>query len=60
MVDAATGEKTAMELSGSNVLRYELSDGTSVIVRPSAFWNTFRCGTCWSAGPPGTCPGSIR
>ncbi len=35
VVDAATGEKTAMELSGSNVLRYELSDGTSVIVRPS-------------------------
>ena len=35
MVDAATGEKTAMELSDSNVLRYELADGTSVIVRPS-------------------------
>ena len=35
VVDAATGEKTAMELSGSNVLRYELADGTSVIVRPS-------------------------
>ena len=35
VVDAATGEKTVMELSGSNVLRYELSDGTSVIVRPS-------------------------
>ena len=35
VVDAATGEKTTMELSGSNVLRYELADGTSVIVRPS-------------------------
>ena len=35
VVDAATGEKTVMELSGSNVLRYELADGTSVIVRPS-------------------------
>ncbi|MBD5133563.1 MAG: phospho-sugar mutase, partial [Clostridiales bacterium] len=35
VVDAATGDKTAMELSGSNVLRYELADGTSVIVRPS-------------------------
>ena len=35
VVDAATGEKSAMELSGSNVLRYELADGTSVIVRPS-------------------------
>ena len=35
VIDTATGEKTEMELSGSNVLRYELSDGTSVIVRPS-------------------------
>ena len=35
VVDAATGGKTSMELSGSNVLRYELADGTSVIVRPS-------------------------
>ena len=24
-----------MELTGSNVLRYEMSDGTSLIVRPS-------------------------
>ena len=31
----ATGERGTMELSGSNVLRYELADGTSVIVRPS-------------------------
>ena len=29
------GKDSKMELSGSNVLRYELSDGTSVIVRPS-------------------------
>ena len=35
VVDAATGERSQMELSGSNVLRYELADGTSVIVRPS-------------------------
>ena len=35
VVDVVTGEKSAMELSGSNVLRYELADGTSVIVRPS-------------------------
>ena len=35
VVDAHTGEKSAMELSGTNVLRYELADGTSVIVRPS-------------------------
>ena len=35
VVDAATGDRTQMELSGSNVLRYELADRTSVIVRPS-------------------------
>ena len=29
------GKKTTMELSGSNVLRYEMADGTSLIVRPS-------------------------
>ena len=34
-VDTATGKKDAMELSGSNVLRFEMADGTSVIVRPS-------------------------
>ena len=35
VVDCATGAKSAMELSGSNVLRYEMTDGTSLIVRPS-------------------------
>ena len=35
VVDVASGARSAMELSGSNVLRYEMSDGTSVIVRPS-------------------------
>ena len=35
VVDLATGGKTAMELSGSNVLRFELADGTSIVVRPS-------------------------
>ncbi len=29
------GAKSTMELSGSNVLRYEMADGTSLIVRPS-------------------------
>ena len=29
------GKKSTMELAGSNVLRYELVDGTSLIVRPS-------------------------
>ena len=35
VVDCATGAKSAMELSGSNVLRFEMADGTSIIVRPS-------------------------
>ena len=30
-----TGSETAIELSGSNVLRYETDDGTVVLVRPS-------------------------
>jgi len=33
--DASTGTVTPMALSGSNVLRYELTDGTSILVRPS-------------------------
>ena len=35
VVDCATGARSSMELSGSNVLRFEMADGTSVIVRPS-------------------------
>ena len=35
VIDLSTGERSTMELSGSNVLRFELSDGTSFIVRPS-------------------------
>ncbi|WP_369282667.1 phospho-sugar mutase [Oscillibacter sp. GMB15532] len=35
VVDCATGTKTDMELSGSNVLRFELADGTTILVRPS-------------------------
>ena len=35
VLDCATGAKSTMELSGSNVLRFELADGTSAIVRPS-------------------------
>ena len=35
VIDCRTGEKSAMELSGSNVLRYELTDGTTILVRPS-------------------------
>lgn len=33
--DAATGKKTAMELSGSNVLRFETADNTVILIRPS-------------------------
>ena len=35
VTDCVSGITASMELRGSNVLRYELSDGTSVIVRPS-------------------------
>ena len=35
VVEVADGSKSTMELSGSNVLRYEMADGTSLIVRPS-------------------------
>ena len=35
VVCVSCGEKSTMELTGSNVLRYEMADGTSVIVRPS-------------------------
>ena len=35
VVTVATGARGGMELSGSNVLRYEMADGTSLIVRPS-------------------------
>ena len=35
VTDCATGAKSTMELTGSNVLRFELADGTSIIVRPS-------------------------
>ena len=33
--DAASGEVTRIALSGSNVLRFELCDGTHIVVRPS-------------------------
>ena len=33
--NTVTDEHSVMELSGSNVLRYELEDGTSFIIRPS-------------------------
>ena len=35
VVDCATGALSTMELTGSIVLRFEMADGTSVIVRPS-------------------------
>lgn len=33
--DLTTGKVTTMELSGSNVLKYHLADGTDLVVRPS-------------------------
>ncbi len=35
VVCTSCGKPDTMELSGSNVLRYEMADGTSLIVRPS-------------------------
>ena len=35
VTDCASGAKSTMELSGSNVLRFELTDGTTILVRPS-------------------------
>ena len=35
VTDCATGAKSKMELCGSNVLRFEMADGTAMIVRPS-------------------------
>ena len=35
VVDCVSGAKSTMELSGSNVLRYELADGTTILIRPS-------------------------
>ena len=35
VVCPSSGKTDTMELSGSNVLRYEMADGTSLIVRPS-------------------------
>ncbi|MBR3641332.1 MAG: phospho-sugar mutase [Oscillibacter sp.] len=35
VTDCESGKVSEMELSGSNVLRFELTDGTSILVRPS-------------------------
>jgi phosphoglucomutase len=35
VTDCATGAVTSMELKGSNVLRFELADGTTILARPS-------------------------
>ena len=35
VIDCASGVVSQMELRGSNVLRYELADGTTILVRPS-------------------------
>ncbi|MPM06513.1 Phosphoglucomutase [bioreactor metagenome] len=35
VTDCATGAKSKMELCGSNVLRFEMADGTAIIARPS-------------------------
>lgn len=34
-VDCISGETSSLDLRGSNVLRFEMADGTSILVRPS-------------------------
>ncbi|MFR0912879.1 MAG: phospho-sugar mutase, partial [Evtepia gabavorous] len=69
--DTATGETTAMELAGSNVLGYQLADGTTLVVRPSGtepkikvmFWppapTALTAKEKWSNTPPGPRPCGI-
>lgn len=42
-----------MELSGSNVLRFELADGTSVLVRPSGTEPKVKVYVLTPGGQPG-------
>ena len=51
-LDLRTGRKTPMELSGSNVLRFETADGTEVIVRPSGTETKLKV-TSWPTGQQG-------
>ena len=72
VVETATGARSQMELTGSNVLRYEMADGTSLIVRPSApsqgqgpiSWPTAptrRSATeRWPSTPPGREPQRLK
>ena len=52
VVNVADGAKSTMELSGSNVLRYEMADGTSPSSGPPAPSPRSRS-TSWPTTPPG-------
>jgi len=58
VVRVSDGVRSAMELSGSNVLRYEMADGTSLIVRPSGTEPRTRPSVMrrWPSTPPGRRP----
>ena len=72
VVNVADGSKSTMELSGSNVLRYEMADGTSLIVVPpapsprsrSTSWPTaparLSATRRWPSTPPGLRPSRVN
>jgi len=59
-IDTATGAVTEMELSGSNVLRYELADGTTVLVRPSGTEPKVKVYLLANGASPGDCARKIE
>ena len=59
VVNVATGEKTTMELTDSNVLRYEMADGTSLIVRPSGTEPKVKVYVLTSAEDQATCDAKV-
>ena len=59
VVTVADGSKSAMELSGSNVLRYEMADGTSLIVRPSGTEPKVKVYILASGASKGDCDGKV-
>jgi phosphoglucomutase len=58
--DMITGGKTKLPMSGSNVLYFELSDGTSFIVRPSGTEPKVKIYILASGETPEICAGRIE
>ena len=59
VINVATGEKSTMELTDSNVLRYEMADGTSLIVRPSGTEPKVKGYILASAGTQADCDAKV-